>query len=235
MLASTSPQQIKERDTMKKNIASMAVVVMLAAIPAISLSQIPSFPVPGSKPSGDTGGEDLSGQQTGLVKSYVAGGKDVLSSQSKLLEALGLKDRAATAQATSDALGAGATKGELQKADEARSASSTALSETLKNQNLTLGAQSKHTYTQGLSLLASGLIKYTGMKQDVAGFSKKLSGPGAMQPGTTLQSGAYIVKTLPSSISNTSATLSSAVNFAHSHGIEVPPDATAALKSATEH
>ena len=84
-------------------------------------------------------------------------------------------------------------------------------------------------------LLASGLIKYTGMKQDVAGFSKGLAGPGALQAGTKLQAGAYIVKTLPSSISNTTSTLSSAVSFAKSHGIEVPPDATAALDAHEFH
>jgi hypothetical protein len=211
---------------MKKNIAALAVMAALTVSPAIGLGQIPSFGGLGSK-SGSGG--DLAGQQTGLVKSYVAGGKDVLSSQSKLLEALGLKDQAATAQATANALGDGATTQNLQDADKVRSDSSTALSDALKNNNATLDAQSKQTYTQGLLLLASGLIKYTGMKQDVAGFSKGLAGPGALMAGGKLQAGAYIVKTLPTSISNTSSTLSSAVSFAKSHGIEVPPDATAAL------
>jgi hypothetical protein len=211
---------------MKKGIAAVAVLAVLAGTPIIALSQIPSFGGLGSKLGG---GSDLSGQQTNLVKSYAAGGKDVLSSQSKLLEALGLKDQAATAQATANALGDGATAQNLQDANKVQSDSSTALSDALKNQNATLDAQSKQTYTQGLVLLASGLIKYTGMRQDVAGFSKGLAGPGALQAGPKLQAGAYIVKTLPGSISNTSSTLSSAVSFAKSHGIEVPPDATAAL------
>lgn len=211
---------------MKKGIAALAVVAVLAGTPIIALSQIPSFGGLGSKLGG---GSDLSGQQTNLVKSYAAGGKDVLSSQSKLLEALGLKDQAATAQATANALGDGATAQNLQDANKVQSDSSTALSDALKNQNATLDAQSKQTYTQGLVLLAFGLVKYTAMRQDVAGFSKGLAGPGALQAGSKLQAGAYIVKTLPSSISNTSSTLSSAVSFAKSHGIEVPPDATAAL------
>jgi hypothetical protein len=211
---------------MNKGIAAVAVLAVLAGTPIIALSQIPSFGGLGSKLGG---GSDLSGQQTNLVKSYAAGGKDVLSSQSKLLEALGLKDQAATAQATANALGDGATAQNLQDANKVQSDSSSALSDALKNQNATLDAQSKQTYTQGLVLLASGLIKYTGMRQDVAGFSKGLAGPEALQAGTKLQAGAYIVKTLPGSISNTSSTLSSAVSFAKSHGIEVPPDATAAL------
>lgn len=211
---------------MKKNIAALALVALMAGIPTIGVSQIPSFGGLGSKLSG---GGDLSGQQHNLVKSYVAGGRDVLSSQSKLLAALGLKDHAATAQATANALGDGATAQNLEDANKVQSDSSTELSDALKNQNVTLDTQAKQTYTQGLVLLASGLIKYTGMKQDVAGFSKGLAGPGAVQAGTKLQAGAYIVKTLPSSISNTTSTLNSAVTFAKSHGIEVPPDATAAL------
>jgi hypothetical protein len=211
---------------MKNKLALIAVVTLLGGIPTIGLSQMPSLGGLGSKL---TGGGDLSGQQNNLVKSYVAGGKDILSSQSKLLEALGLKDQAATALATANALGAGATAQNLEDANKVQSDSSTELSEALKNQSTPLDAQSKQTYTQGLALLASGLIKYTGMKQDVAGFSKGLAGPGALQAGTKLQSGAFIVKTLPGSISTTASTLSSAVSFAHSHGIEVPADATAAL------
>jgi hypothetical protein len=214
---------------MKKNLATFALATLLAGVPAICLSQLPSMGSLGSKLPGANAGGDLSGQQMGLVRSYVAGGKDVLFSQSKLLEALGLKDQAATAQATANSLSDGATTQNLQDADKVQSANSAALSDALKNQNATLDAQSKQTYAQGLSLLAAGLIKYTGMRQDVAGFSKGLAGPGAVQAATKLQSGAFIVRTLPSSISNTTSTLNSAVSFAKSHGIEVPPDATAAL------
>jgi hypothetical protein len=214
---------------MKKNIAALGAVALLTGIPLIAVSQIPSFGGFGSKPSG---GSDLSSQQNNLVKSYVAGGKNVLFSQSKLLDALGLKDQAATAKKTAEDLGIGATQQNLQAANMVQSDSSTALSAALKNQSATLDAQAKQTYTQGLVLLAAGLINYTGMKQDVAGFSKGIAGPAALQAGTTLQAGAYIVKTMPSSISNTTSTLSSAVSFAKSHGIEVPADATAALGSS---
>jgi hypothetical protein len=214
---------------MKKRTASLTVVAFLVGVPVIAISQVPSFGGLGSKLTGSGGGGDLAGQQTSLVKSYVAGGKDVLSSQSKLLAALGLKDQAATAQATASALGEGATAQNLQDANKAQSDNSQAIAEALKNQNVTLDAQAKQTYTQGLVLLASGLVKYTGMKQDVAGFSKGLAGPGSLQAGTKLQAGAFIVKTIPGSISNTTSTLGSAVSFAKSHGIEVPADATAAL------
>jgi hypothetical protein len=126
-------------------------------------------------------------------------------------------------------LGEGSTSQNLQAADKVQSDNSAALADALKNQNATLDAQSKQTYAKGLVLLAAGLVNYTGMKQGVAGFAKGLAGPGALQAGGQLAVGAYIVKTLPSSISNTTSTLSNAVSFAKSHGIEVPADATAAL------
>jgi hypothetical protein len=219
----------KDVNPMKKNLAILVFATLLAGVPALCLSQLPSIGGLGSKLPGASAGGDLSGQQVTLVRSYVAGGKDVLFSQSKLLEALGLKDQAATAQATANSLSEGSTTQNLQDADKVQSANSTAISDALKNQNATLDAQSKQIYAQGLTLLAAGLIKYTGMRQDVAGFSKGLAGPGALQAGSKLQSGAFIIKTLPGSISNTTSTLNSAVSFAKSHGIEVPPDATAAL------
>jgi hypothetical protein len=212
---------------MKKNLTPFALAIFFAGAPTICLSQLPSLGGLGSKLPG--AGGDLSGQQTSLVKSYVAGGRDVLFAQSKLLEALGLKDQAAIALATANALSEGATTQNLQDANKVQSASSTLISDTQMNQNVALDAQSKQIYTQGLALLATGLIKYAGMRQGVASFSKSLSGPGAVQAATKLQTGAFIVTTLPSSISNTASTLNSAVSFAKSHGIEVPPDATAAL------
>ncbi len=105
---------------MKKRTASLTVAALLVGVPLIAISQVPSFGGLGSKLTGSGGGGDLAGQQTSLVKSYVAGGKDVLSSQSKLLAALGLKDQAATAQATAGALGEGATAQNLQDADKVR-------------------------------------------------------------------------------------------------------------------
>jgi hypothetical protein len=214
---------------MKKNLTILTLATVLVGAPTICFSQIPSFGGLSSKRPGTNAEGDLSGQQTSLVRSYVAGGKNVLFSQSKLLEALGLKDQAATAQATANSLSEGATTQNLQDADKVQSANSTALADALKNQNAPLDAQSKQTYTQGLALLAAGLIKYAGMRQDIAGFSKGLAGPGAVQAVKKLQSGVFIITTLPSSISNTISTLNSALSFAKSHGIEVPSDATAAL------
>jgi hypothetical protein len=44
-----------------------------------------------------------------------------------------------------------------------------------------------------------------------------------------LQSGVYIVRSLPGSVSNLTGSLKSAIDFAKSNGVEVPADATSVL------
>jgi hypothetical protein len=92
----------------------------------------------------------------------------------------------------------------------------------------TLDAESKKTYTQGLVFLASGLVKYSGMSKDVDAFRSGLSGASLLQT-PKLQTGAYIVKSFPGNLQNLTETMKNAVAFAHSHGIEVPPEATAVI------
>ena len=208
-----------------KNLIAVAAMTVLVSAPLVGDAQIPSMSGFGQK---SAGGPDLSASQTGLVHSYVAANKDVLYSQSKLLEALGLKDQAAIAQATADSLGDGATKGNLADADKVQSNDSAALQAAVKAPIGTLDAQSKQTYTQGLVLLASGLVKYTGMRQDATAFGNGLSGASVLQV-PKLQAGAYIVKSLPGSTVNLTETLKTAVAFANSHGIEVPPVANSVI------
>jgi hypothetical protein len=209
---------------MKKFIVSTAFAICLSA-PVIVDAALPSLPGVGSKPNS---GIDLGAAQTGLVKSYVGANKDVLMSQSKLLEALGLKDKAAAAQATADSLGDGATKGGLQDANKAQSDESKALADALKAPASKMDSQSKKTYTQGLILLASGMVKYTGMQKDIDAFKNGLSGASLLET-PKLQTGAYVVTSFPGNLQNLTETMKNAVAFAKTNGIEVPPEATAVI------
>jgi hypothetical protein len=209
---------------MKKLIVYTA-LVFCGSAPMIALAQLPSISGFGGKPSG---GSDLVASQTGLVTSYVGASKDVLTAQSKMLLALGLKDKSAAAQAEADSLSAGSTTGNLQAEEAAQSSASQDLAAALKAPSPNLDADAKKTYTQGLLSLASGLLKYTGMSKDIDGFRSGLSGASLMQT-PKLQSGAYVVKTFPGNLQNLTETMKNAVAFAHSHGIEVPPEATAVI------
>jgi hypothetical protein len=206
----------------KKLVVYAAFAVCLSAPIIVAAVTLPGF---GSK---SNAGPDLGASQTALVKSYVGANKDVLMSQSKLLEALGLKDKAAAAQATADSLGDGATKGNLQEANKAQSEGSKACAEAIKAPAGKMDAQSKKTYTQGLVLLASGMVKYTGMQKDVDAFKGGLSGASILDT-PKLQTGAYVVTSFPGNLHNLSETMKNAVAFAKSNGIEVPPEATAVI------
>jgi hypothetical protein len=200
-------------------------LVLCGAMPLVGLAQMPSIPGLGSKSSG---GPDLMASQISLVTSYVAASKDVLTSQSKMLQALGLKEQGDKAQAEADSLNAGATKGNLETAESVQSASSKALSDALKAPVPTLDAESKKTYALGLGFLASGLVKYTGMRSGLDGFKGGMSGASVLQ-APKLLSGAYIVKTFPENMLSLTDTMKNAVAFARAHGIEVPPEATSVI------
>jgi hypothetical protein len=203
-----------------RNRIVVTAIVALGMAPLGAWAQLPSLPGFGSK---SAGGPDLVASQTGLVTSYVGASKDVLTSQAKMLAALGLK-----AQAESDSLSAGATAGNIKDEEAVQSDESKALAEALKAPVGTLDAESKKTYTQGLVFLASGLVKYSGMSKDVDAFRSGLSGASLLQT-PKLQTGAYIVKSVPGNLQNLTETMKNAVAFAHSHGIEVPPEATAVI------
>jgi hypothetical protein len=209
---------------MRKLVVYAAFAVCISA-PVVVDAALPSLPGLGSKPNS---GPDLGASQTGLVKSYVGANKDVLMSQSKLLEALGLKDKAAAARATADSLGDGATKGNLQDADKAQSDDSKALAEALKAPAGKMDDQSKKINTQGLILLASGMTKYTGMHKDIDAFKSGLSGASIMET-PKLQTGAYVVTSFPGNLQNLTETMKNAVAFAKTNGIEVPSEATAVI------
>src|ERR1700691_3451188 len=109
-----------------KNRIIVTAIVALGMAPLGAWAQLPSVPGFGSK---SAGGPDLVASQTGLVTSYVGASKDVLTSQAKMLTALGLKDQAAKAQAEADALGTGTTTGNLKDEATVQSDDSKALAD----------------------------------------------------------------------------------------------------------
>lgn len=210
---------------MKKHYLAVFVVGALT-IASTSYAQFGGLPLGGlmggSKQANSAG--DLGGHQDQLVRSYVAAGKDVMAANGHLADALGIKAQSVNAAATSDSISAK----DIEEQDKAISADATAVSEALKSGATLKDAEAKATYAKGLVALASGVRKYIGMQKDAQGFASSLSSAPLLQVGK-LQSGAYIVKNLPSSVSNLTRVLSSAVEFAKSNGVEIPKDATSLL------
>jgi len=210
---------------MKKMFVIALMTVALAA-PSLSVAQLGNMlgGLGGSKSSGGNTGADLGAQQDSLVRNYVAAGKDVLTANSYFADALGIKAQAVNATATSDSLSAK----DIEAQDKAISANAAAVSDAMKAGATLKDAESKAKYSKGLVSLVSGVVKYKGMTKDAQGFSSGLSSASPMML-PKLQSGAYVVKSLPSSVSNLSGSLKSAIDFAKSNGVEIPADATSLL------
>lgn len=204
-----------------------AVIATLITISPVAQAQfsMPSMPGMGAK---SAGGGDLAGSQDKLVHQYVDANKTVLLANSQMADAVGLKEEAATMRATSESLGDGATKGNLADADKLTSDNSRKLSEKMNDGTMVLDAGAKKKFTAGLVTMASGMVKYVGMKGNFQSFSSSLKSASPMML-PKLQNGVYIVSSLPGNAKNLGTALSNATSFAKSHDIEVPKEATAAL------
>jgi hypothetical protein len=204
-------------------------LITLCAIGALTLSPVCQAQF-GGMLGGMLGGKkseasaDLGAQQDQLVRRYVAAGKDVLTANGHFADALGIKAQAVNASATSDSLSAK----DIEDQDKVISADAAAVSEAIKSGAKLKDAEAKAKYAQGLVALASGVKKYVDMRNDAQGFASGLSSISPLQMGK-LQAGAYILKNLPSSVTNLTSVLHSAVDFAKSNGVEVPKDATSLL------
>lgn len=213
----------------KKTVAIAITALFLA--PAVSIAQLPKIPSLGGGSSA-SGGGDAAAQQDQLVRAYVGADKEVLTAQAKMADAVGLKDRAAQLQATSDALGAGATKENLEASETMQSEASQEIQAKLKDGNVKLDAAGKKKFSEGLGSLGRGIAKYATLKGPIASFQSSLTGggvAGALGAASKLNAGRYIVGSTPGHVKNLSSTLSTAVSYAKSNDIPVPADATAAL------
>lgn len=205
---------------MKKNVF-VALTVLALSVPTASFAF--GGLLAAAKPSANAGA-DLGAQQDSMVRNYVAAGNDVLVANGQLASALGIKAQAVNANASSDAVSAK----HIEEQDKAISDSTAAVSAALSAGATLKDAEAKAAYAKGLVSLVSGVRKYVGMRKDVQDFSSSLSGASPMQL-PKLQAGAYVAKSLPTSVSNLSTVLKSAIDFARSNGVEVPADATSVL------
>ncbi len=210
---------------MKKILTSVAIACAAMAIPYTASAQfsIPSF---GGSSASTT---NLSGQQTTLVKNFIAANVDVLQANAKMSEALGLKATAADAQAVVQQLSSGSTvdKDSASKAATAVGDTGGAIAAKLAEKPV-LDAAAKAIYTQGLLNLAQGVVKYVGLGKDVSSMGDGLkSAPLTQLP--SLGAASYVVTKFPTSTTEVMKALKNAVDFAKSNDIEVPAEATSLL------
>ncbi len=216
---------------MNKLQTAIAASLLALGVSTAAQAQFSLPSIPGVKSLGGSGGGavDLSGQQDGLVRGYVAANKDVLDANSLMASALGLKQDAATSAATSAALTDGATKDTIDNAAKAVAASTTAVAAEMAKKPV-LDAQSKALYSKGLLMLVSGVGKFTGVGKNVSNMGSSLKSVSPLQL-PKLQSAVYIVSNFPTSMSNVGGALQNAISFAQSQDIPVPASANDVLKA----
>jgi len=206
-----------------------AILALGASTAAHAQFSMPSIPGVKGLGGGASSAPDLTGQQDGLVRGYVAANKDVLDANSLMANALGLKTAAATSAATSASLTEGATKDNLEESNKAVAASTSAVAAEMAKKPV-LDANSKALYGKGLILLASGVNKFTGVGKNVSTMGSSLKSASPLQL-PKLQSAVYIVSNFPTSMTNVTGALKNAIAFAQSQDIPVPTDANDALKA----
>lgn len=205
---------------MKKMVFAVVAVTAMV-LPAVSEAQLGGLL--GFKSSSNSGA-DVGAQQDALVRNYMAAGKDVLTANGQLAEALGIKAHAVDAAAKSDSVSAK----DVEAQDKAISAEAAVVSEELKKGAQLKDDAAKVKYAQGLLSLATGVKKYLGLRKDAQDFTSGMSSASPLQLGK-LQAGAYVAKSLPTNISNLTGVLKSAVEFGKSNGVQIPADATSVL------
>jgi hypothetical protein len=212
---------------MKKVLASCFVAASLAT-PCIAFAQFGSLPGFGAaKPAAPAA--DLGGQQSKLVKNFIAANVDILRANSKMSEALGLKNKAADADAVIAQLSSGATedKDSATKASTAVGDTGGAIAAKIAEKPV-LDAAAKATFAAGLVNLVSGASKFVGLGGDVKGMADGIKTVSPMQL-TSFAPAMYVVQNFPTSATEVTKAVKNAVEFAKNNGIEVPADASKLL------
>ncbi|MGF6788888.1 hypothetical protein [Paraburkholderia sp. 35.1] len=177
-----------------------------------------------------------SGGVSQLLQSYVGANQQVLSGQSSLASAMGMTSAAGQAQQAAGLLSGGTPSvSQLTQVGSTQQSLSQKLTDAFAN-HASGGASAtpvnKEAFTQGLSSLGKGVSQYSSLQSGLGSLGQ-MSPSSLLQSGLnpqTAQSASYIAQSAPGQLQSLMSTLSSAVQFASSHGITVPSIATSALK-----
>ena len=225
---------------MKKLIPVTALLALLA-LPAHAIG---GFKVPslgGDKPAEATPAAttgDSAAMQEAVVQKYKAASIKILTAQSLLAKAYGLKEEAAALEAQVTVLGSGATldKDTMVKTQKL-SEDAEKKREELAAKGVVLTEGGNEFYKQSLSPFAQGVLLTALMPPDVTAFGNSAqaqikNAPLTEKLGVTnkLAAGLYLVKELPGYSARMYQSMKSVLTYAQKSGIEVPADATAALK-----
>ncbi|SMG59432.1 hypothetical protein [Paraburkholderia susongensis] len=193
----------------------------------------------GGAVSNALGGNSASASSGGvsqLLQNYVGANQQVLSGQSSLASAMGMTSAAGQAQQAAGLLSGGTPSvSQLTQMGSTQQSLSQKLTNAFSSQaggGASATPINKEAFTEGLSSLGKGVSQYSSLQSGL-GSVGQMSPSALLQSGLnpqTAQSASYIAQSAPGQLQSLMSTLSSAVQFASSHGISVPSVATSALK-----
>ena len=177
-----------------------------------------------------------SGGVSQLLQSYVGANQQVLSGQSSLASAMGMSSAAGQAQQAAGLLSGGTPSvSQLTQMGNTQQSLSQKLTDAFASHasgSASATPVNKQAFTDGLTSLGKGVSQYSSLQSGLGSIGQ-MSPSSLLQSGLTpqtAQSASYIAQSAPGQLQSLMSTLSSAVQFASSHGISVPSIATSALK-----
>jgi hypothetical protein len=224
---------VKKRILLMSMLISAGLSLSNGASAQLNLKQ---FGIGGGGDSSAGAASAASGGMSQLLQTYVGANQQVLSGQSSLASAMGMSSAAGQAQQAAGLLSGGTPSvSQLTQVGSTQQSLSQKLTDAFAS-HASGGASAtpvnKEAFTQGLSSLGKGVSQYSSLQSGLGSI-------GQMNPSSLLQSGlnpqtaqsaSYIAQSAPGQLQSLMSTLSSAVQFASSHGITVPSIATSALK-----
>jgi hypothetical protein len=217
-------------------LASGSLLVSGAANAQLNLKQFGIGGGGGDSSANAGGGAASSGGMSQLLQTYVGANQQVLSGQSSLASAMGMTGAAGQATQAAGLLSGGTPSvSQLTQVGNTQQSLSQTLTQAFTNQasgGASATPVNKQAFTDGLSSLGKGVSQYSSLQSGL-GSVGQMSPSSLLQSGLnpqTAQSASYIAQSAPGQLQSLMSTLSSAVQFASSHGISVPSVATSALK-----
>ncbi|WNC92053.1 hypothetical protein RI103_27610 [Paraburkholderia sp. FT54] len=191
------------------------------------------FGIGGGDSSAGAGATASSDGVSQLLQNYVGANQQVLSGQSSLASAMGISSAAGQAQQAARLLSGGTPSvSQLTQVDSTQQSLSQTLTQAFTSGGASATPVNKEAFTDGLASLGKGVSQYSSLQSGLGSIGQ-MSPSSLLQAGMnpqTAQSASYIAQSAPGQLQSLMSTLSSAVQFASSHGITVPSIATSALK-----
>ena len=159
-----------------------------------------------------------------ITQNYIAGSKQIVAAQDKLMKAANIKVTADLEAAKVTSLTAGATAQDIENANKIVTERNKAVAMTFANKSMTLSADGKKAFASGFGDFALGVLAYGKLALSVKGFTPNPS--DISKAGTAVA----IAKSVPDDMSNLKGTFGALYDYSKSNNITPPKDSAEVTK-----